>query len=174
MKIEEIRAEPNFESLKKRFLATNIYPLSDSHKQKISDSMKKTCNTEEYRAKRKEITASKRRWEDGRFMTNYEQKQVEGGKELYGCLYEDIQNYYNKITHCEICGAKLRKRHGEGKSQFDRIKCRDHSHETGLFRGILCPSCNRCLYLFDEHFDKTMKYLNRTPPCEPIRRSRSA
>ena len=47
--------------------------------------------------------------------------------------YESLYGYYLSINHCEVCNTKF-------KNSFD--KCLDHCHITGLFRWVLCRSCN--------------------------------
>jgi hypothetical protein len=54
-----------------------------------------------------------------------------------GLIHPDMGELYDKkylpATHCEVCRKEF-------KDSFDR--CMDHCHETGLFRQILCRSCN--------------------------------
>ena len=52
--------------------------------------------------------------------------------------YEKIYEYYLKITHCQECEFELGVK-GDGTG---RMKCMDHHHPTGLFRNILCHTCN--------------------------------
>ena len=47
--------------------------------------------------------------------------------------YESLYEYYISITHCEVCKTKF-------KNSYYR--CLDHCHTTGLFRWVLCRSCN--------------------------------
>ena len=46
-------------------------------------------------------------------------------------LTEEEELLYQNATHCDCCAQELR-----GK------KCRNHSHQTGVFINILCNSCN--------------------------------
>jgi hypothetical protein len=56
---------------------------------------------------------------------------------MWGLIHPDMSELYDKkylpATHCEHCKKEF-------KDSFD--KCMDHCHETGLFRQILCRSCN--------------------------------
>jgi diketogulonate reductase-like aldo/keto reductase len=55
-----------------------------------------------------------------------------------GLVKDNIDKVYNKYkntTNCDLCNIFLE---GNGST----MKCMDHSHNTGLFRNILCNSCN--------------------------------
>ena len=47
--------------------------------------------------------------------------------------YELIYFTYLNSSHCEKCNKEYSKKNK---------KCMDHDHKTGLFRNILCNSCN--------------------------------
>ncbi len=64
-----------------------------------------------------------------------------GNWKANGVINDDFDTLYEvfiKCEFCEKCGVKL----VEGR-YGDNRKCLDHSHNTGLFRNILCMSCNR-------------------------------
>ncbi len=48
---------------------------------------------------------------------------------------DEVYKRYEKTTNCDLCCVILK---GIGSTK----KCMDHSHTTGLFRNILCQSCN--------------------------------
>ena len=52
--------------------------------------------------------------------------------------YENIYKYYLKTTNCQECECVFGKK-GDGTGTF---KCMDHHHATGLFRNVLCNTCN--------------------------------
>ena len=52
----------------------------------------------------------------------------------YNALYEKYLN----ATHCDNCNVKLT----IDKRTTSTTKVLDHNHNTGLFRNILCHSCN--------------------------------
>ena len=52
--------------------------------------------------------------------------------------YEQLYNHYLKTAFCDACKVKLT----YDKNNTSTTKCLDHCHQTGLFRNILCNSCN--------------------------------
>jgi hypothetical protein len=72
--------------------------------------------------------------------------------------YEEILKYQNNV--CAICGKKESAKSSKG----NKIKelAVDHSHKTGIIRGLLCMSCNRglgCFYDDTSLLEKAIKYL---------------
>jgi len=51
--------------------------------------------------------------------------------------YDKLYEYYINTNECDNCGIELI----EGLCGANH-KCMDHSHKTGLFRNILCNTCN--------------------------------
>jgi hypothetical protein len=77
-----------------------------------------------------------------------EYRQSEAGKKSariscwkqWGVINDDYEALYTKwktTTHCEECNVEL----AEGNKVKNK-KVLDHDHKTGLFRNILCNSCN--------------------------------
>ena len=52
--------------------------------------------------------------------------------------YDEIYERYFNSTNCEECDCEY-SIHGDGVGRF---KVMDHSHITGLFRNVLCQTCN--------------------------------
>ena len=53
-----------------------------------------------------------------------------------GLKHDDMDALYDlylSTTHCDVC---------EKQFKNNRDRCMDHDHDTGLFRQILCRSCN--------------------------------
>lgn len=60
---------------------------------------------------------------------------------------------------CEICGRPPEERGGNAQ-----VLHLDHCHETGAFRGWLCPKCNRALGALGDNIEglrKALAYLER-------------
>jgi len=54
------------------------------------------------------------------------------GLKLFGYTYDEVYEYYLDCDNCEVCNKDL----------TEDVKCMDHCHDTGIFRWILCKSCN--------------------------------
>jgi len=52
--------------------------------------------------------------------------------------FEALYNHYTSTAYCDYCRVELT----IDKKITSTMKCLDHCHETGLFRNILCHSCN--------------------------------
>ena len=50
--------------------------------------------------------------------------------------FDELYDRYINTNNCELCEIELE----EGIVANGR--CLDHNHETGLFRNVLCRSCN--------------------------------
>jgi len=51
--------------------------------------------------------------------------------------FDELYNHYINCWKCELCHVELI----EGDTASNR-RCLDHDHKTGLFRNILCNTCN--------------------------------
>ena len=71
--------------------------------------------------------------------------------------YVDI--YIRQKGKCRIC-----KTDGFQINRSAKVKlCIDHCHATGVFRGLLCPNCNRGLGVFQDNlqiFKNAVEYLS--------------
>ena len=52
--------------------------------------------------------------------------------------WEGLYEYFINTKNCEDCGVEL----DEGGSSGKKKKCIDHCHITGMYRGVVCNSCN--------------------------------
>ena len=86
--------------------------------------------TEEYKQRMKEYRQSEAGKKSARISV---WKQMGLKSDDYDMVYDD----WKSTTHCEECGVEL----CEGNKAKNK-KVLDHDHITGLFRNILCQSCN--------------------------------
>jgi len=106
----------------------------------------------EYRLKNKEkLKEYKKQYHQNNpgYMKEYRKNNPEHRKKetiyhwkRYGVISDDfdkLYQYYLSIDECENCGIELNS--GTGTK-----KCLDHCHNTGLFRNILCNTCNLLRY----------------------------
>jgi len=56
------------------------------------------------------------------------------GLKLFGYTYDEVYEYYLDCDNCEVCNEDI--------SMGCQQKNMDHCHSTGIFRWVLCPSCN--------------------------------
>ena len=52
--------------------------------------------------------------------------------------FDELYEKYINTEFCEFCNVELT----EDKNNTKTTRCLDHDHETGLFRNIVCHSCN--------------------------------
>ena len=82
-------------------------------------------------------------------LQNKQYQQTPKGKKLmriqhwrtWGVIHPDFDELYEiylNTKNCELCNVELT----EDKQNTKTTRCLDHDHETGLFRNILCNSCN--------------------------------
>lgn len=71
-------------------------------------------------------------------------------KELWVRGSKEIKEYRdeNSSSNCVCCGLPF----GEGMNQ----KCLDHSHQSGLVRGVLCAKCNLMLGRIELYYRKLL------------------
>lgn len=53
--------------------------------------------------------------------------------------YEELFDTWLWFPECENCGVELAPARG---ARCSNSRCMDHCHKTGIFRNILCNSCN--------------------------------
>ena len=128
---------------------SRLYYLAN--KDKIKERVKKYHNEnkekikeykKEYREKNKEKT--KQYYKE--YKKNYEQPEEGKKKEKIrswkkiGVKHDDfssLYDYYLNCKNCEECDVEL-----QIGNAVKNKRCLDHDHETGLFRNVLCNSCN--------------------------------
>lgn len=106
----------------------------------------KECDKLRHKKKRKDNKES---------VANYNYKRY-GYKNEAGqpFTYQEAQTLYkNQRGKCAICGAEL----GSLDVRTTHI---DHSHNTGIVRGILCPQCNHLLGNARDNVDTLKKAIS--------------
>ena len=84
-----------------------------------------------------ELKEMKKNW----FQTEQGKKssKISGWKKI-GVIHDDyssLYDYYLNCKNCEDCNVEL-----QIGNAVKNKKCLDHDHKTGLFRNIVCNSCN--------------------------------
>lgn len=120
-------------------------PYKDKAKRKENDKKNKehiTKRGKEWRLKNKEKRAE--------YLKIYEQtpkgkkRRRLGDWKRCGVICDDFDELYEKYintNNCELCEVELT----EDKRNTTTTKCLDHDHDTGLFRNVVCLSCNQKL-----------------------------
>ncbi len=104
---------------------------------------------------REQLEDARRKKRDEDYIT-YSHKRIELAIQRearrYGSLINDLLRQQD--DSCPLCGKK-----------FMGIFDIDHSHKTGLIRGLLCRKCNSGLHYFEDtdFIVKAKNYLNSTP-----------
>ena len=119
--INQVVKKENHRIACKKYYEKNKEKLKEYHENNRGKRIKqmKEYNQTEYAIKSRKISKWKKR---GLICDNYEQ----------------LYNHYCKTAYCDYCKVKLT----IDKKNTSTTKCMDHCHETGLFRNILCLSCN--------------------------------
>lgn len=86
---------------------------------------------------------------------------VTRGGDTLNLTKEEINNYVKTHLQCEICGKTIEEiKQTNQKYRMKRL-CIDHNHANNLFRGVLCPVCNRQLGWYEKNKESIEKYLER-------------
>ena len=117
------------EEQKQKKLEQDRKHYQDNHEERLKYHKEKR-GTEEHKAYMKEFRASEAGIKSARITR---MKQTGIISDDYEALYEKFKN----ATHCEECNVELI----SGMRGANK-KCTDHDHKTGLFRAIICNTCN--------------------------------
>lgn len=80
---------------------------------------------------------------------------IDGSGQVWNISYGEFVKIKNTPSICEICGVS-ESHNLNGKNTKMAM---DHDHETGIFRGRLCSSCNRNLGWYERNKESIEKYL---------------
>jgi hypothetical protein len=106
---------------------------NENNKEKISEYQKQYQT--EYREKNREKLLEYNQTEKGIKRRRISHWKASG---LICDNYQQLYNHYLKTAYCDACKVKLT----YDKQNTSTTKMIDHCHESGLFRNILCLSCN--------------------------------
>ena len=103
----------------------------ENNKEKVLEYKKKwrENNREKIREYEKEYNQTETGKKSCR-ITNWKKRGIKSDD------YNSLYDYYINCKNCELCNVEL----VEGLD--NNSKCLDHDHESGLFRNVLCRSCN--------------------------------
>jgi hypothetical protein len=119
----------------------------EANKEKIKEYNKEYYHVNQDKFKEyKELHREKIKEQQKEYDKEYRQTEV--GKKSHrisrwkrwGVKHEDfnaLYEYYLNCKNCEECNIELQ----EGNFGNNK-RCLDHDHQTGLFRNVLCNSCN--------------------------------
>ena len=111
----------------------------------------KQQNKESYKKNKEKVNERSKKWyEDNKEKHKYIMKEYRQtpigikittinnwktyGLKLFGYTYDEVYEYYLNCNNCEICNKDI--------SIGGHQKNMDHCHSTGIFRWVLCASCN--------------------------------
>ena len=120
----------------------NYNKLSEEEHQRRKDVMKTYHANNKDKAKERR---EKNKAEFKEYMIEY--RKTDEYKKSYrisnwkksGVKCDDFNGLYDKyisVWNCEECNVELK------EGNYKNKKCLDHDHETGVFRNIICNSCN--------------------------------
>ena len=97
---------------------------------------KKQYQKEYYKKNKENIKQQNDEWRQTPYgkKSNTISKWKRCGLKLFGYTYDEVYEYYLDCDNCEICNKDI--------SMSGHQKNMDHCHDTGIFRWILCQSCN--------------------------------
>tara|TARA_R110000765_G_scaffold180868_1_gene286786 strand:- start:29 stop:439 length:411 start_codon:yes stop_codon:yes gene_type:complete len=119
----EIKNKKKIKQQRNEWYQKNKETEKNKHKKWYED------NKEYYKKYRKEY----RQTPEGKKSDTISNWKIYGLK-LFGYTYDEVYEYYLDCDNCEVCNKDI--------SMGGHQKNMDHCHDTGIFRWILCSSCN--------------------------------
>ena len=121
---------------RKKYYEENKEKLAEQNKKYYYENKEKLAEWQkEYREDNKEKRKEYNQTETGKKknrISNWKRKGVISDD------FDALYKYFINCKNCEECNIELT----EDRYNTATTRCLDHSHETGLFRNVLCQSCN--------------------------------
>jgi hypothetical protein len=130
-----------------------IRVLSEKFKKILKKYKRWIYDQNYYKKNKSKINDKNKKWGRNNIdkikISNEKYRQSENAKKndkiskwkLRGVICDDYDALYEKVintTNCEECNVLLT----EDSKKTKTTRCMDHDHTTGLFRNVLCLSCN--------------------------------
>lgn len=125
---------------------------------KVSESMKKFIRSSEWelnRLNKYTTTIDKRRSSKKVVVTDYKSKKTVKLDITNG----ELDEYRTIYKVCEICGNS--NKHSTNKAGIPNKLSIDHCHNSNVFRGLLCASCNMKLGWFENNSVAITAYMSK-------------
>ena len=91
--------------------------------------------------------------------SNYKTYNVENRK---------LRWYVSKINLCELCWKWETTNSSISHKNYVNKLCRDHDHVSGNFRWVLCSTCNRALWWYENNQENIKRYLQDSSNFENV------
>lgn len=129
-----LKKREDYQKNKEKILASNKKSYEKNKARALeTNKLYREKNKTKIKEQKREYEKIYRQTEQGKKKKTYNQWKSRG---LNMDTFYYVYPIYLNATHCERCDIKF-----SDKNNGDQ-KCMDHCHATGMFRNVLCRSCN--------------------------------